>query len=925
MTVATEKKSNIETVQLPPERARLNYAPLDKKELKRAASAMQKAFDELLLEDARLGEILSKIAEAKAKVAVFGGWARDRLFEVLHGQTAPSRDIDFVVDSPQPIADFFPEGAKKNPFGGVGIKEARVPLEAWNLKDTFLFRLRNQEATFEALPGTADYDVNAILFFPAQCNGYASVVDAGAGQALKLGKIDFMADVVAQPKVQAARAVILATRLGLQPSEAVCDFVQDICEKPETAREVERALDLYCPDRLKERARVLLEQIRQGGSGGRPKSELFVHCWGVFEGGGVRAAAHAGGFAAAKRAGITFGKVAGTSGGSIVAALVAAGATPGYLRQHLQELDFVPLLDAPDKEGMFFTRQLPFWVRALRVMTWGRLRSLAKIAEYGGLHSSASLGNWIENRLIELVRPQGSSGKVPVLFSELPVPLHVVATDFSTGKPKIWSSETTPDESVTLAVRHSCTIPMFFQPAPSGSSIFFDGGAVSNLPAYVLNKQKSSNDERNVLPRILAFRLIADAKGARSVPDLSDFIKRLADTVIDSASEIQLQLQPNVYPINIETGSIQSTDFGKVDEKAKRLLYGRGVRCVRQFIEGERLSARHGDVIAHEFQGFDEKMLLLVRQMPSCQHTFLAIGPDTYWLDYVFPSLLLLLRRGVAVTAVVPHVYGTEPAPEEKRRRQLLGLLGVSVTEAVDDLPFVGFAFDLGTDRACTILTYFPADTSQTASRYTHEKVRFYTADGDPVVLGMMTEQVGKYMVKASSSPLALQYTASDQQKLIHRLQTIPAYKSASVKLQPISLSQKIVVMQKRIKEFKALQTRLFMSDLAKHGNRPFGNLAVQLAGAASTIVTPPVLERHAGVLVVIDGSARLHHCFSNGIEEIDAVVIENVVEPLPSDGRFPLGTLRLVSSTVPIPKNYQNYRSSAYRPIERVVHQTYD
>jgi predicted acylesterase/phospholipase RssA len=925
MTVAPEKKSSIETVQLPPERARCVYQALGTEDLERATSAMQTAFDELLNEDAELAEIFSKIVEAKARVAVFGGWARDRLFEVLHAQTAPSRDIDFVVDSPQPIAGFFPVGAKTNPFGGVGIKGASVPLEAWRLKETFLFKLRGEDGTFEALPATADYDINAILFFPAQCNGHASVLDAGAGHALKQRQIDFMADVVAQPKIQAARAVILATRLDLQPSEAVCDFVQDVCEKRETAREVELALDRYCPDSLKENARGLLERIRQGGSGGRPKSEFFVHCWGVFEGGGVRAAAHAGGFAAAKRAGITFGKVAGTSGGSIVAALVAAGATPGYLRQHLQELDFLPLLDQPNKEEIFFTSRLPLWARTLRLMTWGRFRTLANIAKYGGLYNSASLGNWIESRLVELVRPKGSSSKVPVLFSELPTPLHIVATDFSTGKPKIWSPETTGDESVTLAVRHSCTIPMFFQPAPSGSSIFFDGGAVSNLPAYVLNKQRGSSDERDVLPRILAFRLIADAKGARSVPDISDFIKRLADTVIDSASEIQLQLQPNVYPINIETGAIQSTDFGKVDASAKRFLYGRGMKCVRNFIEGERLNALHGDITTHEFQGFDEKMLLLVRQMPSCQHTLLAVGPDTYWLDYVFPSLLLLLRRGVAVTAVVPRGDGTALHPDEQRRRQLLELLGVSVINTVDGLPFVGFALDLGTARACTILTYHSADESQKATRYTHEKVRFYTADSDPVVLGMMNEQVGSYTVTAKSSSLALQYAASDPQKLLRRLQTIPAYKSASVGLRRISVNQQIVVMQKRIKEFKALQTRLLMSDLAKHGKRPFGHLEVQLAGVASTIVTPPVLELHAGSLVVIDGSARLHHCFSNGIEEVDAVVIENVAEPLPSDGRFPLGSLRLVSSTVPIPKNYQNFRESAFRPIERAVHQSYD
>eukprot|EP01034_Spumella_vulgaris_P023303 gene23303-29516_t len=267
-----------------------------------------------------------------------------------------------------------------------------------------------------------------------------------------------MADIVAQPTIQAARAVILATKLGLEPSMAVCDFVQDVCEDRQIARTVEKALERYCPTEFTKGARDLLDLIRRGRAGGRPKSEFFGHCWGVFEGGGVRAAAHAGAYAAAKRAGITFGRVAGTSAGSIVGALVAA------------------------------------------------------------------------------------------------------------GKPKIWSPETTSDESVSLA------------PAPSGASIFFDGGVVSNLPAYILNNRRGNMAERDISPRILAFRLLAEDKGATPVQDLIDFCKRLSATVIDSASEIQLQLQTNVYPIDIHTGAIDSTDFEKLDEKNKRFLYGRGVR-----------------------------------------------------------------------------------------------------------------------------------------------------------------------------------------------------------------------------------------------------------------------------------------------------------------------------------------------------------
>jgi predicted acylesterase/phospholipase RssA len=916
----------IETVELPPDRKRPSLEPLDAITLDFAAQKMQQAFDELLSQDTMLSEILQKISSDGVKMVVFGGWARDRLLEILvENRKVNSRDIDFVVDSARPIAEFFPKGTLENPFGGVGIASKVTILEAWNLHNTFLLKQQKQEATFSALPATADYNVNALIFFPSQCHGKSSLLDMGAGNALKSGHLDFMADEVAQPKIQAARAVILAAKLELKPSEAVCDFVQDVCEDGEAVKEVEAAIEIYCPPKFRLDAQRLLAQIRQGSMGGRPKTEFFFHCWGVFEGGGVRAAAHAGAYAAAKRAGVTFGRVAGTSGGSIVAALVAAGAPPSYLRRHLQELDFLPLLGKPSKSGSFFQKKLPLWARLLRPLTWGRLRKLANVATYGGLHDSERLGDWIEERLIELVRGENSTNKKTVIFSELPIPLYVVATDFSTGQPKVWSQDTNGDYSVALAIRHSCTIPFFFQPAKPGVSIFLDGGAVSNLPAYVLNKQSSTADERDVLSRILAFRLVEDDLGRKPVSDLLDFGRRLSAAVIDSASEIQLQLQPNVYPVQIKTGAIKSTDFDSITADSKRFLYGRGVKGAREFIEKEELIALRGDATKQEFQGFDEKMLLLVRQMRSCKETFLAMGQDIYWLDHVFPSLLLLMRRGVAVTAVVSPVSNNI---QEARRRRLLRLLGAKVTETTECPAFMGFAFDLGTNRASTILTYLPED-ARAKSRYENEKVRFYTADSDPVVLDVLTEQFRIHTETADMSSqrlgLGLEYAPCDAQKLIDRLRQVPAYKQAKIKMQGITVTNEILVMQKRVKEFKALQIRSFMSDLACNGRSYFEPTQVQLADSKSSIITPPVLERKSGALVVIEGNTRLHHCFTNGINEVEAIIIEGVSDPLPSDGRFPLGALRLVSSTIPIPNNYLNFKESEYRHIERAVHETYD
>ena len=68
------------------------------------------------------------------------------------------------------------------------------------------------------------------------------------------------------------------------------------------------------------------------------RTNHFTNVLGVFQGGGVRGAALAGAYAEAHARGVRFSAVAGTSAGSIVAALIAAGAPPKYLHLLLYRL-----------------------------------------------------------------------------------------------------------------------------------------------------------------------------------------------------------------------------------------------------------------------------------------------------------------------------------------------------------------------------------------------------------------------------------------------------------------------------------------------------------------------------------------------------------------------------------------------------------
>jgi predicted acylesterase/phospholipase RssA len=645
-------------------------------------------------------------------------------------------------------------------------------------------------------------------------------------------------------------------------------------------------------------------------------TNYFSHCWGVFEGGGVRAAAHAGAYAAAKRAGVIFGQVAGTSAGSIVAALVASGASPDYISDQLIKTDLSKFLGALKPEASVI-KTSPLLLRLFRYFSWGKTRLIAKAALHSGLYSSHPLQSWLEGHLQNLLRAdEVTPRKGPVRFCDLKLPLHIVATDLSTGAPKVWSTETTPEDSVAFAVRCSCSIPFFYQAVGHQDSVFVDGGAVSNLPSFVFTKQLKEGKGRSVLSRILAFRLIETDERKSDIEDLQDFLLRLSNAAIDGASTIQLSLQPNVYQVSIKTGSIRSTDFNKIGDSEKKTLHDCGRDAVQSFIATERLIVRQSNA-SPPYRGFDEKILLLAQELQACTKEFLAVGSSTYWLDFLFPSVLALARRGINIVVLAP----ASDDKNEKRRRWLLGELGANIIDTGDDDLFTGLVFDTDIEKASVLLSSFEDNQHGLTNNYVNERVRLYTADSDPAVLEMLRQKLSKFRSKKGVAHRSLPYQRCSDVKLFDLLKTIPHYADAKFRLADINVSDEILVLQQSLKEFKLLQIRHHVSDLLKNNQDLFELIEVLLPSGKSTIVTPPVLEKVGDKLVLIDGHARLFYCLNNGIDRIRAVIVDNVKSPLPAQNPRPLSTLKLVSSTTSISDLYSEMDRSLFRRIEEAAH----
>lgn len=152
-------------------------------------------------------------------------------------------------------------------------------------------------------------------------------------------------------------------------------------------------------------------------------------------GGAARGFAHVGVIQVLEEAGIRPALVAGTSAGSLVAALYASGKTGAQLQQIAETME----------EATFADWTLPIFSRGL-------LRGDA-LARY--VHAQ------VGGRLIE----------------DMPMPLGIVATDLNNGHGVLFQRGDT-----ATAVRASSAVPAVFQPVKIAGREYVDGGLASPVP-----------------------------------------------------------------------------------------------------------------------------------------------------------------------------------------------------------------------------------------------------------------------------------------------------------------------------------------------------------------------------------------------------------------------------------------------------------
>jgi predicted acylesterase/phospholipase RssA len=614
-------------------------------------------------------------------------------------------------------------------------------------------------------------------------------------------------------------------------------------------------------------------------TGRRRKVQQFTTCKGVFQGGGCKGFAYVGAYKAAIDAGVVFTEVCGTSAGSIFAAFIAAGATPEQMRKIVSRMDADALFHIP----WYSKWKLIFFTILLR----------------GYVINPKNLEKILNAELAALLHINGE-----VKFRHLRLPLTVVASDLCKHTYVVFSSERTPDESVAHAVVCSSAFTYFFKVQDKR---YTDGGLVSNMPTFALKAN-------NHFDKILAFQLLSKDSVEVKPFCFMNILNNVINTITNANVEVQSRLVPKCYVVPIDVKEYEALEFKKISNK-KWLdsLIEQGEISTKAFFESKQKpsleSTAHEDMLNKSVEMRTQLSLISLNEDHDLTHIRI-IARNTIWARELFPLLVGWYNEGIHVDVYCEAPRSSEQTNEDARRR-MLRYMGCEVFEVQASLPLIGYFVKRRNDRWEAIIS---SDNSE-KGKYYHLAVdkplittAFKSITDNVPSLGVPLNPLGG---KINLLPVA-------SNVILNRIKNDPLYVGATLSYETISLKN-VMFLTQYVLNYKYINIELIYNLYQDAGLEPF-SAATIVMGQKDSLVGPPVLEEHQGVLYVIEGNTRCFYSIRENKETMEAVVVRNVVAPLPTSGRFKFEDIILTDNTLTFNSRYRNPNGRFFRHVERCL-----
>lgn len=259
----------------------------------------------------------------------------------------------------------------------------------------------------------------------------------------------------------------------------------------------------------------------------------------ILSGGGTRLSCYIGILRALGDLGLSYRHLVGVSGGAVVAALAAAGWTHEEMERLALETDF----------NQF------------------RGFSPVSLLRAGGLSSGNTFERWIDRHLKGL------------RFRDLPVDLHLLATDINGGGPVVFDRSVTPDMPVSRAVRFSMSIPLLFTFKTYEGRIMADGAILSE---DALHRDWSGRGTPSVCFRLRSQPRTQELRWHRLVP-LATFVHLLVQTFMNAVSREFVHAEYWYQTVVVDTGDVSPVDFA-LPAHTRRALLQRGYDTTMQYL-----------------------------------------------------------------------------------------------------------------------------------------------------------------------------------------------------------------------------------------------------------------------------------------------------------------------------------------------------
>lgn len=272
----------------------------------------------------------------------------------------------------------------------------------------------------------------------------------------------------------------------------------------------------------------------------------------IFGGGAVRGIAYVGALQALDELNLNIDILAGSSVGSIVAALVAVGYSPDEINDIFMQVNFELFRD------IHFGINKDFAISKGNVFTdWVR--------------------DLIEKKFYGLDYKKGENN--PVLFRDIKKQLVLITTDLNTFKPYEFSTFETPDYEIAEAVRASCSMPGLMVPVEFNNKKLVDGDLMKGIPLWKLSK--NLNIPKN---RIIEFRLEGDNVGSNNNP--FEFLNSIYSCMTSVSTDFIMENfgDNDKYDyVKITTGDLIVIDFN-ISQKSRNKLVEMGYNDSLRYI-----------------------------------------------------------------------------------------------------------------------------------------------------------------------------------------------------------------------------------------------------------------------------------------------------------------------------------------------------